>query len=75
MVLTVLAWEAVPGMGGTCFSSSLLWALNLGCIPSFSTQLLASSSRIIIDPLDMVWELTTVPSCLARKEMTIAVAG
>lgn len=29
-----------------------LWALNSGCIPSLSTQLLASSCRIIIDPLD-----------------------
>lgn len=61
--------------GALGFSLSLLWALNLGCIPSFSTQLLASSSRIIIDPLDMVRGLTTVPSCLAGKEMTISVTG
>lgn len=72
-----LCWqgEQCLDQGALGFSSAFLWALNSGCIPSLTTQLSALSCRIIIDPLDKGWELTTVLSCLVGKEMTIAVAG
>lgn len=67
--------EQCLDQGALGLAHHFLWALKSGCIPSLSTQLLASNCRIIIDPLDKGWELNTVLFCLAGKERTIAVAG
>lgn len=65
-----LCWQGKQCLdrGALGFSSPFLWALNSGCIPSLTTQLLALSCRIITDPLDKGWELATVLSCLIGRK-------